>query len=280
MLARRLPGILPPPTVDEALDITRIQSITGTSTGGLASERPFRAPHHTISAQGLVGGGARPRPGEVTLAHRGVLFLDELAEFARPALEALRQPLEHGSVDIVRGQVGLSFPARVLLAAAANPCPCGIGGDRCECGVLTRERYRARLSGPLIDRIDLVCQLAPLPALALAADSAAGESSAAVGTRVVAARERQAARLDTSLATCNAELSTGATRLLVPLTAKASRPLAAALDAGVLTGRGHDRVLRVARTIADLGGRQRVGRDDVSEALGYRAVAPGRTAAA
>ncbi len=280
MLARRLPGILPAPTIEEALDITRVQSVTGNGNGGLASERPFRAPHHTISAQGLVGGGSRPRPGEVTLAHRGVLFLDELAEFARPALEALRQPLEHGSVDIVRGQVGLSFPARVLLAAAANPCPCGIGGERCECGVLTRERYRARLSGPLIDRIDLVCQLSPLPAFALAAEGAAGESSAAVRARVVAARERQAARLTGSPATCNAELTTGATRLLVPLGAKASRPLVAALDAGVLTGRGHDRVLRVARTIADLAGRQRVGRDDVVEALAYRAVAPGRTAAA
>ncbi len=280
MLARRLPGILPPPTIEEALDITRVQSVIGNGSGGLATERPFRAPHHTISAQGLVGGGARPRPGEVTLAHRGVLFLDELAEFARPALEALRQPLEHGSVDIVRGQVGLRFPARVLLAAAANPCPCGIGGERCECGVLTRDRYRARLSGPLIDRIDLVCQLAPLPALALASDSAAGESSAAVRARVVAARERQATRLVASSATCNAELTAGATRLLVPLTTRASQPLAAALDAGVLTGRGHDRVLRVARTIADLAGRQKVERDDVAEALGYRAVAPGRMAAA
>jgi magnesium chelatase family protein len=279
MLARRLAGILPPPTVEEALDITRVQSVTS-GASGLARERPFRAPHHTISAQGLVGGGARPRPGEITLAHRGVLFLDELAEFGRTALEALRQPLEHGSVDIVRGQVALRFPARVLLVAAANPCPCGVGGQRCECGVLTRERYRARLSGPLIDRIDLVCQLAPLPALALASDAAAGEASATVRARVVAARERQSARWATTGASCNAELGAGATRLLVPLDGAAARPLAAALDAGVLTGRGHDRVLRVARTLADLAGAKRVGRDHVAEALGYRAVAPGRTAAA
>jgi magnesium chelatase family protein len=279
MLARRLAGILPPPTIEEALDITRVQSVTG-GASGLARERPFRAPHHTISAQGLVGGGARPRPGEITLAHRGVLFLDELAEFGRTALEALRQPLEHGSVDIVRGQVALRFPARVLLIAAVNPCPCGVGGQRCECGVLTRERYRARLSGPLIDRIDLVCQLTPLPALALASDAAPGEGSAAVRARVVAARERQSARWATTDASCNAELGAAATRLLVPLDGAAARPLAAALDTGVLTGRGHDRVLRVARTLADLAGARRVGREHVTEALGYRAVAPGRTAAA
>ncbi len=279
MLARRLAGILPPPTIDEALDITRVQSVTG-GTSGLARERPFRAPHHTISAQGLVGGGARPRPGEITLAHRGVLFLDELAEFSRTALEALRQPLEHGSVDVVRGQVALRFPARVLLVAAANPCPCGVGGERCECGVLARERYRARLSGPLIDRIDLVCHLTPLPAVAVAAAAAAGEGSEAVRGRVVAARDRQSARWATTGAACNAELAAGATRLLVSLDDAAARPLAAALDAGVLTGRGHDRVLRVARTLADLAGAKRVGRDHVAEALGYRAVAPGRTAAA
>jgi magnesium chelatase family protein len=278
MLARRLPGILPPPTAEEALDITRVRSVTS-GADGLVRERPFRAPHHTISAQGLVGGGSRPRPGEVTLAHRGVLFLDELAEFARPALEALRQPLEHGSVDVVRGQVSLRFPARVMLVAAANPCPCGVGGERCECGTLTRERYRARLSGPLIDRIDLVCQLAPLPAKALAAGAAAGEGSTPVRERVVTARELQSARAASTGAGCNAELAAGATRLLVPLDGPAARPLADALDAGLLTGRGHDRVLRVARTIADLAGARRVRREHLAEALGYRAVEPRRAAA-
>jgi magnesium chelatase family protein len=279
MLARRLPGILPPPTLEEALDITRVQSVAGVGGGGLATERPFRAPHHTISAPGLVGGGVRPRPGEITLAHRGVLFLDELAEFGRPALEALRQPLESGSVDVVRGQVALRFPARVLLVAAANPCPCGVGGDACECGGLARERYRARLSGPLIDRIDLVCQLAPVPALALAGEAASGESSAAVRDRVVAARERQAARLAGSEAGCNAELDGRATRELAMVRGGSVAPLVEALDAGLLTGRGHDRVLRIARTIADLAGRDEVGDDDVAEALGYRAAAPGRAAA-
>jgi magnesium chelatase family protein len=279
MLARRLPGILPPPTSAEALDITRVQSVTG-SAHGLARERPFRAPHHTISAQGLVGGGARPRPGEVTLAHRGVLFLDELAEFARPALEALRQPLERGSVEIMRGQVSLTFPARVLLVAAANPCPCGVGGERCQCGVLTRERYRARLSGPLIDRIDLVCQLAPVLAVALASERAAGESSAAVRARVVAARGLQSARAAVTAAACNGELTAQATRKLVPGGDLAAGPLVAALDGGLLTGRGYDRVLRIARTIADLDGSDRVAPEHVEEALGYRAVAPGRSAIA
>jgi magnesium chelatase family protein len=279
MLARRLPGIMPPPTLAEALEITRVRGVVGIGDGALARERPFRAPHHTISAQGLVGGGARPRPGEVTLAHRGVLFLDELPEYARPALEALRQPLEQGSVEVVRGQVGLRFPARVLLVAAANPCPCGVGGERCECGVLTRERYRARLSGPLIDRIDLVCQLAPLPVAALAPGAPAGEGSAAVRERVVAARERQAERSAATGAECNGELGAAATRRLVALDDPAAGPLVAALDAGLLSGRGHDRVLRVARTVADLAGSERVGRDHVAEALGYRAVAPGRTAA-
>lgn len=278
MLARRLPGILPSPTLEESLDITRIAGIAGIGEEGLARERPFRAPHHTISAQGLVGGGARPRPGEITLAHRGVLFLDELAEFARPALEALRQPLETGSVEITRGQVALRFPARVLLVAAANPCACGVGGERCECGAIARERYRARLTGPLIDRIDLVCQLAPVPASSLAPDAPAGECSAAVRERVAAARELQLRRSKIGGAACNAELDPAAARRLAGLDRQAGQPLADALDAGVLTGRGHDRVLRVARTIADLAGRERVNRDDIAEALGYRAAEPRRAA--
>ena len=279
MLARRLPGILPPPTPEEALEITRVQSVAGIGAGRLACERPFRAPHHTISAPGLVGGGSRPRPGEMTLAHRGVLFLDELPEFSRTALEALRQPLESGGVEVTRGQVSLRFPARVLLIAAANPCPCGVGGERCECGTIARERYRTRLSGPLIDRVDLVCQLAPVPALSLTAGAPPGESSAAVRRRVVAARERQAARLAATAASCNAELGARATRRLARLDRRASRPLVDALDAGVLTGRGHDRVLRVARTIADLAGCERIGGEHVDEALGYRATGSGRVAA-
>jgi len=294
MLARRLPGILPSPTPEEALEITRVQSVAGIGGGRLATERPFRAPHHTISAPGLVGGGSRPRPGEMTLAHRGVLFLDELPEFSRPALEALRQPLESGTVEITRGQVALRFPTRVLLVAAANPCPCGVGGERCECGTLARERYRARLTGPLIDRVDLVCQLAPVPASSLAPAAEPGEGSATVRERVVAARERQAVRLTQAVAgssagpdrplsvppSCNAELSARATRKLAALDRSAARPLGEALDAGVLTGRGHDRVLRVARTIADLAGCDRITGEHVDEALGYRAAGSAGRAAA
>ena len=273
MLARRLPGILPPLSPDEALDVTRVQGVAGLGEGGLAAQRPFRAPHHTISAQGLVGGGARPRPGEITLAHRGVLFLDELAEFSRPALEALRQPLESGEVEIVRGQVSLRFPARVLLVAAANPCPCGHGGERCTCGTLARERYRARLSGPLIDRIDLVCQLSPVSAAKFTPASPPGEGSEAVRSRVLPARQRQASRLESVGIATNAEMDARMTRRHVALAPGAARPLIDALDRGALTGRGYDRVLRVARTIADLGGADLVSRDHVAEALGYRVAA-------
>jgi magnesium chelatase family protein len=273
MLARRLPGILPPLTRDEAIEVTRVLGVAGIGHGGLADRRPFRAPHHTITAQGLVGGGARPRPGEVTLAHRGVLFLDELAEFSRPALEALRQPLERGEVDITRGQVSLRFPARVMLVAAANPCPCGHPGDRCSCGTVVRERYRARLSGPLIDRIDLVCQLAPVTADKLSPGTPPGEASAVVRDRVLAARRLQSRRLAPLGMGTNAEMTAPDTRRCVDLAPGASRPLADALDSGLLTGRGHDRALRMAQTIADLAGASRVRDEHVAEALAYRVTA-------
>jgi magnesium chelatase family protein len=159
MLARRLTGILPPPSFDEALEITRIHSVAGLANGALVTERPFRAPHHTISPSGLIGGGSRPRPGEITLAHRGVLFLDELAEFSRHALEALRQPLEEGRVEVMRGQRALRFPAAVMLVGACNACPCARPKAQCTCDDVARARYQRRLSGPLLDRIDLVCQL-------------------------------------------------------------------------------------------------------------------------
>jgi magnesium chelatase family protein len=273
-----MPGILPPPDFQEALEITRIHSVAGIGDGHLARDRPFRAPHHTVSPQGLVGGGSRPRPGEATLAHRGVLFLDELAEFSRAALEALRQPLEEGYVEIVRGQQSLAFPARVMLIAACNPCPCARPSRDCRCGDHERHRYQRRLSGPLLDRVDIVCQVSAPPPADLVA-GVEGESSAAIRERVVAARERQRERLGPGFVACNADMDGRLTRRHVPVDEVARRRLVHRAEAGGLSGRGHDRVLRLARTIADLAGRDRVGPDDVDEALGYRAAAPALVAA-
>ncbi len=272
MLARRLPGILPPPTFDEALEITRVRSVAGIGGHQLAAERPFRAPHHTISSSGLVGGAAPPRPGEVTLAHRGVLFLDELAEFSRAALDALRQPLEEGRVEIMRGQRTIAFPASVTLVAACNRCPCARPPDACTCSEIELARYARRLSGPLLDRIDLVCEVAHVPTLRLVEQprSTRGESSAAVRDRVLGARRRQLARLSREGALCNAEMDTRLTRRVVPLDRSLASRLLDATSARPLSGRGVDRVLRVARTIADVDDRETVGASDVEEALGYR----------
>jgi len=271
MLARRLPGLLPPLTRDEALEVTRIHDIAGLSRrGGLAVVRPFRAPHHTISPAGLVGGGRPPAPGEATLAHHGVLFLDELSEFSRPTLEALRQPLEDGHVVVVRGQQALRLPTRLMLVAATNPCPCGFAGsDRpCRCAEHELLRHRRRLSGPLLDRLDLLVTVARPTAAALAKPPTT--SSAEVGARVLAARERQHARLATTPAHCNAQLDARLLRTHMRLGGRAASALAAAYDRGGLSARGHDRVLRVARTIADLAERDAVELDDVLQALTMR----------
>jgi magnesium chelatase family protein len=268
MLARRLPGILPSPSFAEAVEITNIRSIAGLG-GGLAAERPFRAPHHTVSASGLVGGGSRPRPGEVTLAHRGVLFLDELPEFSRSALEALRQPLEDGHVVVTRGQRTIEFPAATVLVAALNPCPCGRSGEECSCTMIERSRYRRRLSGPLLDRIDLVCELGPAR-LEAVTSSSREEGSPDVRMRVVAARERQAERLRSHPATCNGDMGGPLTRRVVRLQAAAAQRLHEGHVQLGLSARGHDRVLRIARTIADLEGAEKVATAHVDEALGYR----------
>jgi magnesium chelatase family protein len=270
MLARRLPGILPPPEFEEALEITRIRGVAGLGGGGLASERPFRAPHHTISPQGLVGGGATPRPGEVTLSHRGVLFLDELAEFSRPALDALRQPLEEGRVEIMRGQRTILFPARAMVVAATNPCPCGRPADACSCDAVLLGRYARRLSGPLLDRIDLVCRLGPVAPLELVSQAGAGSATRRARERVLAARRRQRERLAGSGVLCNGDMDGRLTRRSVRLDGRLRARLAALPEPTPLSGRGHDRVLRVARTIADLDGRARVEERDLDEALAYR----------
>src|SRR4051794_39835523 len=279
MLARRLPGILPQPTFEEAVEITRIHSIAGLSDGSLATQRPFRAPHHTISASGLIGGGSTPRPGEITLAHRGVLFLDELPEFSRVALEALRQPLEAGHVEITRGQRSIGFPAAVMLVAACNACPCARPKGVCECQGEARARYQRRLSGPLIDRIGLVCQLEPTRPLELVGEASACEGSLAVRERVAAARERQRKRLAGTSALCNGAMDARLTRRCIRLDA---RLRARMLDGHVgveMSGRGHDRVLRLARTIADLAERERILPEDIDEAVGYRLSGAWRAAA-
>ena len=270
MLARRLPGILPPLTAAEALEVTRIQSIVGLRGGGsLLTERPFRAPHHHISASGLVGGGAVPMPGEATLAHHGVLFLDELSEFARDALEALRQPLEDGRVAIVRGQRTAIFPTRLMLVAATNPCPCGyLGAERCRCSEPELIRHRRRLSGPLLDRIDLQVHVERPSAEELR--GAAHCTTAGERERVTAARERQLERLKGTRATCNAHMDAAQVRLLVTLADDAEAELWRDYDRGGLSARGHQRVLRVARTIADLDASRDVSRSHVLHALGLR----------
>lgn len=271
MLARRLPGILPPPTFEEALEVTQVHGAAGVGSGRLVTERPFRAPHHTTSAQGLVGGGARPMPGEITLAHRGVLFLDELPEFGRAAIDALRQPLEEGRVEIMRGQRTLEFPANATVIAACNRCPCARPPDSCRCTTIELGRYLRRLSGPLLDRIDLVCQVEAVPAVQLVSDSDVRQpGSAAVRDRVLAARERQYLRLAGTGALCNGDMDGRLTRRLVPLNARLAARLLAVRGTANLSGRAHDRILRVARTICDLAGRDRVSVEDLDEALSYR----------
>ena len=271
MLARRLAGILPPLTVDESIAATRIHSVAGLLDPGcpLVVRRPFRAPHHTISAAGLVGGGRVPRPGEVSLAHNGVLFLDEVCAFAPSVLDALRQPLEEGRIDVNRSMLSARFPARPLLVCAGNPCPCGFDGDptrACVCPPGRAEAYRARLSGPVADRIDLHIQVPRLGRAELMR-GAAGEASAVVRERVAAARERVAAR---GQRCPNAALGPTEVRAAASLDGDARDLLGRAVDRLGLTARGHDRLLRVARTVADLAGAERVGAPHLAEALGYR----------
>jgi len=276
MLARRLPGILPPLGQDHAITLTRIHSVAGLLPAGAAMvvRRPFRAPHHTISAVGLVGGGRSPQPGEITLAHLGVLFLDEVCAFSPAALDALRQPLEEGWVDVTRGMVTARFPARPLLVCAGNPCPCGFDGDprrRCTCPPGRQEAYRARISGPIADRLDIQIEVPRLVAGEIVGRSRPAEASAAIRLRVERAR---AAARDRGQLAPNADLSPGEAREACHLDADARALLAAAVDRHALSARAHDRLLRVARTIADLAGAGRVDSQHVAEALQYRASGP------
>ncbi len=270
MLARRLPTILPALTRAEAIEVTRIHSVAGVHAAGLITARPFRAPHHSISPAGLAGGGSPPRPGESTLAHRGVLFLDELSEFQRASLDALRQPLEDGTVTIVRGQRSLRFPSRFMLVAATNPCPCGYAGvgDRCTCGESDLRRHRRRLSGPLLDRMDLVVDVRRPAEAELRAGPAT--SSERARSLVAQARERQRARLAGTEAGCNGDMDARVARTHTRLDADAERELGRAYAVGLLSARGRHRVVRVARTIADLAARECVTGEDVLTALSLR----------
>ncbi|MBI4346805.1 MAG: YifB family Mg chelatase-like AAA ATPase [Elusimicrobia bacterium] len=268
MLAQRLPGILPPLSEPEALELATVLSVAGElREGRWPSQRPFRSPHHSASPASLIGGGQPARPGEVSLAHAGVLFLDELPEFSRDALEGLRVPLESGRAAVARVQDRVVFPARLQLVAAQNPCPCGyLGhpGRECACGPGQIARYRAKVSGPLLDRIDLRVELAPLAFEEWADGAASGEPSSAVLARVLAARGRSEERLGPGRA--NASLRPSELRRLVPLSSAARATLEKAADRFQLSARGLDRALRVARTIADLAGESRVASAHVAEA--------------
>ncbi|HEY5195261.1 MAG TPA: YifB family Mg chelatase-like AAA ATPase [Solirubrobacteraceae bacterium] len=271
MLAQRLPSILPPLERSEAIEVMRIHSVTGKLAGDeLLSERPFRAPHHSITTAGLIGGARRGWVGEAVLAHNGVLFLDELSEFARQALEALRQPLEEGRVAIVRAGHSAVYPARFMLMAATNPCPCGYAGEqeRCRCSEADLARHRRRLSGPLLDRLDLLVHIERTRA-----DYLAGKvfvDSARAQAQVIEARERQASRLREEGILVNAHMDASMLRRHVKLDEHGERMLAHTRERGVLSARGQHRALRVARTIADLDRREGVEAKHLSQALALR----------
>jgi magnesium chelatase family protein len=286
MLARRLPTILPGMSLEEALEATKIHSVAGTLASGqaLVGTRPFRAPHHTVSDAGMIGGGSWPRPGEVSLSHGGVLFLDELPEFRRNVLEALRQPLEDGVVTLSRAAMSLSFPARFMLVAAMNPCPCGHLGDpvrACRCDRAAVERYRARVSGPLLDRIDIHL---PVPAVApadLSVTAPGPEPSAAIRARVEAARRVQRARFERQPGTySNAHMAARDVRRYCRLADPAETLLRRAIAKLGFSARAYTRVLKLARTIADLEGVEEIGPAQVSEAIQYRVLDRARLPAA
>ncbi len=274
MLAKRIPGILPPLSFEEALETTRIHSVAGVLNRGLVTERPFRSPHHTVSAAGMVGGGSTPRPGEISLSHNGVLFLDELTEFPASLLETLRQPLEDGRVTVTRAAARSTYPAAFTLVCAMNPCRCGYYGDRnrpCTCRPQEIRRYLSRVSGPMLDRLDLQVEL-PSQSYSELKAPAASESSAAVRARVVAAREFARERFEATgdTAAANGRMSPAEVQRHCTLTPEGERLMAAAFEKLGLSARGHDKLLRVARTIADLDAAPGILPSHLAEAIQYR----------
>jgi magnesium chelatase family protein len=277
MLARRLPSILPPLNLDEALDITRIYSVAGllgTQTS-LVTIRPFRAPHHSVSNAALAGGGTTPRPGEVSLSHHGVLFLDELPEFRRDVLEVLRQPLEDGHVTISRIAGTMTYPARIMMVAAMNPCPCGYYGDHikaCSCSQQMIHKYLQRISGPLLDRIDIHIEVPRLPQDEMLQAGGAGETSEAIRQRVVRSRDLQKARFTGTNLQCNAHMASKQIKAFCPVGPEVKDLLKSAISQLGLSARAYDRILKLARTVADLDAVEEIGMAHVAEAIQYRAM--------
>ncbi|MEI6178696.1 MAG: YifB family Mg chelatase-like AAA ATPase [Verrucomicrobiota bacterium] len=277
MLAKRIPTIIPDMTEDEAIETTKIHSITGMLDPKRAflTTRPFRSPHHTISDAGLLGGGTNPGPGEVSLAHHGVLFLDELPEFRRQTLEVMRQPLEDGEVTISRAAGSLTFPSRFMLVAAMNPCRCGYYGDpkrQCRCTVREIESYRQRISGPLLDRIDIHCEVPLVDFKELSSNIGGGEKSETIRERVVAARKIQGERFRKSVNTTNASMSPRLMKAHCQLDAESNGYLEHAMEEMNFSARAHDRILKVARTLADLAGSPNIRPSDILEAIQYRSL--------
>jgi len=276
MLAKRIPTILPPLSFDEAIQTTKIHSVAGVleAGAGLVGTRPFRSPHHTISDAGLIGGGVVPRPGEVSLAHNGLLFLDELPEFQRNVLEVMRQPLEDGMVTIARAAMTLTFPARFMLAAAMNPCPCGFFNDpsrECTCTPPLIQRYVSKISGPLLDRIDIHIDMPAVRFQELRQD-AGGETSDAIRARVIKTRARQIERYQGEKIYCNAQMSSRQIRKYCNIAPDSERLLESAMSRLGLSARAHDRILKVSRTIADMDGVEDISTAHISEAIQYRSL--------
>jgi magnesium chelatase family protein len=274
MLAKRFPTILPPMVFDEAIETTMIYSVAGhlEEQQSLITQRPFRAPHHTISQAGLIGGGRIPRPGEVSLAHHGVLFLDELPEFNRSVLEVLRQPVENQSVTLSRAASSLTFPAAFMLLAAMNPCPCGYYGDpshECTCSPHQRRKYRAKLSGPLLDRIDIHVDVPALDSKDLMTETVS-ESSADICKRVMAARSLQSKRFARAKIYCNAQMNSRQIKTYCRIDTASAELLRSAIDRLGLSARAYNRILKISRTIADLENEREIGAHHISEAIQYR----------